>query len=66
MGYLFLVRALSFDYNWDSGITFRVKVVEVRVIVMVMNFTESFRHLTFAFHVGTADFNHTAVILSRL
>jgi len=65
-GIPFSCEGLSIAYNWDSGITFRVKVVEVSVIVMVMNFTESFRHLTFPFHTGTSDFNRTAVILSRL
>jgi len=62
----FSCEGLSFDYNWDSGISFRVKVIEDGVIVMVMNFTKSFCHLTFTFHRGTSDFNRTEVILPRL
>jgi hypothetical protein len=62
----FSCEGLSIDCNWDSGITFCVKVVEVGVIIMVMNFTKSFRHLLFTFHMGTSDFNHTGVVLSRL
>jgi hypothetical protein len=54
-GMPFSCECLSFDYNWDSEITFRVKVVEDGVIVMVMNFTESFHHLTFTFCTGTLN-----------
>jgi len=50
-GILFSCEGLSCDYNWY---TFRVKVVEDVVIVMVINFTESFHHLTFTFHAGTS------------
>jgi len=38
----FSCEGLSIDYNWDSEIISRVKVVEVGVIVMVMTLPKVF------------------------
>jgi hypothetical protein len=39
---LFSCEGQSFDCDWDGEITFRVKVVEDGVIVMIMNFPKVF------------------------
>jgi hypothetical protein len=57
-------KGLTFDYNWDGNIIFRVWVVEIGV--MEMSFADLFRHLTFTFHTGTSGSNSTVINLSRL
>jgi len=61
---IFSCEGLSFDYNWNSKIVFRVRIVEIGV--MKIRFADVFRHLVITFHTGTSDFSSTAVILSRL
>jgi len=63
-GITFACLGLSFDYNWNSEVVFRVHVVEIGV--MEMSFADIFHHLKVTFPTGTSDFNSTAVILSRL
>jgi len=60
----FAFEGLSFDYYWNSKVTFRVRVVEFDV--MEMRFVDNFCHLAFTFHTGTFDCNGTVVILFRL
>jgi len=63
-GIIFACEGLSFDYNWNSKMVFRVRIVEIGV--MKISFVDVFRHLVITFHTDTSDFNSTAVILHRL
>ena len=63
-GITFACEGLSFDYNWNSKVIFGVRIVDIGV--MEMSFADVFRHLSSTLHMGTSDFNSTAVILSRV
>jgi hypothetical protein len=63
-GITFACEGLSFDYNWNSKIGFCVQIVEIGV--MKMSYADIFHYLVITFHMGTSEFNSTAVILSRV